>query len=99
MIVPQSTKPHSARRLVSAAVLLFVFFLPLHVHFLTSTAKVNNDCACAYSTRTQASPVAISAHWTPTFEATFIVVYEPQASSSLLVHAYTIRAPPPVTSL
>ena len=99
MIIPGSKKPYRVRRLVSAGVLLFVFFLPLHVHFFTSTAKVNNDCSCVYGTRAQAGPVASSLQWTPTFQATFIVFYEPQAFGSISVHSYAIRAPPSFTSL
>lgn len=39
------------RRLVSAAVLVFVFFLPLHFHF-SLTSQVAKECSCIHGTRT-----------------------------------------------
>jgi hypothetical protein len=87
------------RHVVSAALLLFVFFLPLHVHFFTSTPKVNNECSCVDGTRSQAGPVAGSVHWTPAFHATFSLFYQPQELGSISVRSYAIRAPPAFTSL
>jgi hypothetical protein len=84
---------------VSVGVLLFIFFLPLHVHFFTSAAKVNNECSCVNGTRSQAGPVAASVHWTPSFHATFIFVYQPQDIGAISVRSYAIRAPPSSISL
>jgi hypothetical protein len=43
------------RCLVSAAVLVFVFFLPLHFHF-SLTSQVAKECSCIHGTRTQLAP-------------------------------------------
>jgi hypothetical protein len=93
------TETFNARRLIGAGLLLTVFFLPLHFHFVSLTAHFSKDCSCNYSTRTQLGPVAAAAQWTPTFHVTFILVYEPQAFASNLVHSRDIRAPPSFTSL
>jgi hypothetical protein len=87
------------RRLIGAGLLLAVFFLPLHFHFVTPTVQLTKECSCVYGMRTQAGPVAAATHWTPTFHVTFIVVYESQTFASILVHSRAIRAPPSFTSL
>jgi hypothetical protein len=36
--------PHDLQRFVSAGILLFVFFLPLHFHPVAATAQVAKEC-------------------------------------------------------
>ena len=40
------------RRVIVSATLLFVFFLPLHFHFYSSS-QVAKECVCLHGTRTQ----------------------------------------------
>jgi len=87
------------RRLIGAGLLLAVFFLPLHFHFVTPTLQLTKECSCVYGTRTQTAPVAAAVHWAPTFQATFIVVNDSQAFGSISVRSYAIRAPPSIASL
>jgi hypothetical protein len=96
---PSLTEICAARRLVGAGLLLAVFFLPLHFHFVTPTAHFSKDCSCTHGTRMQAGSVVTSLQWNPPSQATFIVVYEPQGFGSISVRSYAIRAPPPFTSL
>jgi len=96
---PSLTEISAARRLIGAGLLLAVFFLPLHFHFLIPTAHFSKDCSCVYGTRIHAGPVATSLQWTPPFHATLIVVYEPLGFGSISVRSYAIRAPPAFTSL
>lgn len=46
-------------RLVSAALLLFVFFLPFHLHFSVKP-QVGKECSCVQGTRLHLAP-AVSA--------------------------------------
>jgi len=57
----------SMRRAVSVATLLFVFFLPLHVHF-SLTAQVAKECSCLHGTRTQLAPQIDSPTVAPTLQ-------------------------------
>ena len=64
MLVSVGRTRRQSCRLVSAALLLFVFFLPLHFHF-PSGAKVAKECACVQGTRTQLALVASSTACAP----------------------------------
>jgi len=98
-VISPAGRGYASRRLVSAAVLLFVFFLPLHVHFFTAATKVNNECSCVNNTRTQAAPVTVAIHWAPTFDATPVAVDKSQEFLAPQVQSYAIRAPPLSISL
>jgi hypothetical protein len=87
------------RRFIGAGLLLAVFFLPLHFHFVTATLQLTKECSCVYGTRTQTGPIAAAVHWIPTFPSTFVIVHEPQAFGSIAVRSYAIRAPPSIGSL
>jgi hypothetical protein len=86
-------------RLIGAVALFFVFFLPLHLHFSTPIAQVNKECSCYYGGRTQAGLAPAQADWTPTFQASSIVLLEPQVIRWHSFDSYAIRAPPSVASL
>jgi hypothetical protein len=80
-------------RLISAALVLFVFFLPLHFHFNTS-AKVAQECACVHGARTQ---LALSSALTT---CALIITAQPvivDASAPLAIEwsgLQSVRAPP-----
>lgn len=88
--------PH---RLASALLLLAVFALPLHLHFFTATAQLTQECSCYHGVKTQTGLAPAPADWTPTFQASAIVFYEPQAFGSQSFDFYAIRAPPYSISL
>jgi len=80
-------------RLVGTATLLFLFFLPLHVHFSLSS-QLSSQCSCAQGARTQ----FVVADDTPTVVPTpqFGVLLEPQvcqwrSTASTCQH---VRGPP-----
>lgn len=56
-------------RVVSAATLLFVFFLPLHFHF-AFTAQVVKECSCVHGTRTHLVPHSGPTTIAPTLQIT-----------------------------
>ena len=85
---------------VTAAVLLLaVFALPLHLHFFTPTAQITQECSCYRGVRTQAGLAPVQADWTPTFQASFIVLHELQLLGAHSLGSYAIRAPPSGISL
>lgn len=92
----QSSYP---RTLVGLVLVVAVFALPFHFHFFTQTAQLAQECSCYHGVRTQAGLAPASADWIPTFQASFVAVYEAQVFSRLSIHFHTIRAPPYISSL
>jgi hypothetical protein len=82
------------RPVVSLALLLFVFFLPLHIHAAMEGAKLARECSCVLGQRTQMALAPASAVWAPTLVSftqplvTYRVVSQVQNSPR------SIRAPP-----
>jgi len=81
-------------RFACAVTLLFLFFLPLHVHFSLSL-QLSNQCSCVQGARTQFvvaddAPVVVPV---PQFE----ILLEAQvcAWSSVASHCQYVRGPPP----
>ena len=94
------TKSGANSRHVTATVLLLaVFALPFHLHFFTPTAQIAQECSCYHGVRTQAGLAPVAADWTPTFQASFLVLCEPQLLGSHSFGSYAIRAPPSGISL
>jgi hypothetical protein len=81
-------------RLAAAVLLLAVFALPFHLHFFTPAAQLAQECSCYHGVRTQAGLAPAPADWTPTFQASFVVLHEPQLLGSHTFGSYAIRAPP-----
>jgi len=82
------------RVLVGSVLLIAFFFLPLHFHSLTPTAQLSQECSCYHGVRTQAGLAPAPADWTPTFQASFIVLHEPQVFERISLASHAIRAPP-----
>ena len=63
----------------AAVVLFFVFFLPLHLHFFNSTARVGNECSCYHGARIQTglTPALARAH----SRASDLLCYDSRSSS------------------
>ena len=90
---------HQLRRIISAAVMLLVFFLPLHFHPAAATAQVAKECSCVHGTRTEAGLAPAPANWIP------VLAWQPVVGSFLdwsgyvLFYSHGIRAPPFTASL
>jgi hypothetical protein len=87
------------RRFVGTAILLFVFFLPLHHHFYTSAAQAREDCVCQHGNLTLLNLAPIQVHLIPQFSVSALLqpafcIPEPHS-----VSCKTIRAPPRISSL
>ena len=87
-------KQVGARRLVGAALLLFVVFLPLHFHPVDESHQISHECACIHGTRTQLASTPSSAILAIA-PAVFVVTAERvEALISLVVESDSARAPP-----
>jgi len=86
------------RRVACAITLLFLFFLPLHVHFSLSP-QLSNQCSCVQGARTQ----FVVADKAPTVVPVpqFAVRLEPQVCEwiSTASNCPYVRGPPPSLSL
>jgi hypothetical protein len=88
-------KKRSTRsRLIATLVLFFVFFLPLHLHFFNSTARVGNECSCYHGTQIQAGLTLALAEHTPFVQIFSITTYEDQLLGALSIKSPAVRAPP-----
>jgi hypothetical protein len=83
----------ASKRVISVAVLLFVFFLPLHLHF-NSSAKVTQECACVQGARTQLAPILSLATCAPIITARPVVVECSVPRSVEWLGLQCVRAPP-----
>lgn len=99
MSQPSAKKSAAPNRLTAAVLLLAVFFLPFHFHLFNPAAQLSQECSCYQGARSQAGLAPAPADWTPTFQASFIVLYEPQIFGRLAFDSHAIRAPPYSTSL
>jgi hypothetical protein len=81
------------RRIISAAVLLFVFFLPLHLHFGFS-AKIAQECACLQGTRTHLVLVPGIFAWATSVTVHTIIVETDVVRAAEWFGLHHVRAPP-----
>jgi hypothetical protein len=98
MFVPAVKHSNNRRRIIGAAVVLVVFFLPLHFHF-SSGAKVAQDCACVQGTRTQLAPIAAVLPCAPSFAVQPFIAQAVILSFSAWLRLRSVRAPPVSLSL
>jgi hypothetical protein len=84
----------AARRLVGAALLVFVFFLPLHFHAANESRQLSHECSCVHGTRTQlgSAPSSVIAAVAPA--VLFVMAERAEALVSLAVESDFARAPP-----
>ena len=85
-------------RLISAALLLFVFFLPFHVHF-SSQAHVTKECGCVHGTRTQLAPPVDIALSIPVFQTDGPIAQETFGGAAEWPDLRDARAPPSALSV
>jgi hypothetical protein len=86
--------PHALRRFVSAGILLFVFFLPLHFHSVAAKAQVTKECSCVHGTRTEAGLAATPFNWIPVLAAETVASEFFDCLSYVRFQKHGIRAPP-----
>ena len=87
------------RRFVGTAILLFVFFLPLHHHFYTSAAQAREECACQHGNLTLLDLAPIQVHLIPQFSVYALIQLPLCTPERYSVCCQTIRAPPRTSSL
>jgi len=93
VMTPSTKQSTASRRVISAGVLLFVFFLPLHFHF-NSSAKVTQECACVQGTRTQLAPIFELPIYVPFITAQPVIVESDVPRSVEWLGLQCVRAPP-----
>jgi hypothetical protein len=93
VFVARVNEPHKVRRFLSAAVLLFVFFLPLHLHF-SATPQISKECSCAQGTRTHLAPAAEISTRTPTFQAARLIFQDAVLLTDEWTSLQNVRGPP-----
>jgi hypothetical protein len=92
--VPYIKKLHKVSRLLSAAILLFLFFLPLHIHF-PANPQVSEDCACCYyGGRVQMDLAPAAVILGPSDEVSFLIVRITEAPVQIAIESELARAPP-----
>ena len=87
------------RRFVGTAILLFVFFLPLHHHFYTPAAQAREDCVCQHGNLTILDLAPIQVHLIPHFSVSALTQAALCTPERYSVRCKTIRAPPRISSL
>jgi hypothetical protein len=94
VFIPCIKKPHKVSRLLSAAILLFLFFLPLHIHFPVN-AQVIEECACCYyGGRVQMNLAPVAAILGPSAVVSFLILRTPEAPVQVTIESELARAPP-----
>jgi hypothetical protein len=81
------------RRLLSAAIVVFVFFLPLHLH-VSLGGQVTKECSCVQGTRTQLAAQTASTSVLPSFRSVFFTVIAEATETGERCRSHNVRAPP-----
>lgn len=83
-----------ARGLVGAALLVFVFFLPVHFHAVDESRQLTHECSCVHGTRTQLGSAPLSVVATVAPAVLFVMAERVESLVSLAVESDFARAPP-----
>jgi hypothetical protein len=83
-----------AQRLVGAALLLFVVFLPLHFHPADESRQISHECSCVHGTRTQLGSAPSSVMAAVASAVFFVMAERVESLVSLAVESDSARAPP-----
>jgi hypothetical protein len=86
------------RRFLSAAVLLFVFFLPFHLHF-SAAAQISKECSCVQGTRTHLAPAADIPSRAPIFHAALIIFQDVVFCPDEWTNSQNVRGPPSLLAI
>jgi hypothetical protein len=87
------SKPEKLRRIISVAALLFVFFLPLHVHF-SAAPQISKECSCIQGTRTQLAPAADTWNIAPSYRTTYVITQDDFLWINKWTERKRVRGPP-----
>jgi hypothetical protein len=90
----QMKNRHTLRRFFGAAMVLFVFSLPLHFHPVAASVQVAKECSCVQGTRTVASLAPAPADWIPVLAAQPVASESLDCPSNIRLQNHAIRAPP-----
>ena len=81
-------------RLLVGFFFLFIFFLPLHFHPITSEPELSQECTCAQGTRTQTGLGTRPLILIPSSDVSLVVLDAHEVPSSAHVEFEFARAPP-----
>ena len=84
-------------QLLSSALLVFVFFLPLHVHF-SSAPQISNECSCLCGTRTQIVLNDAAPQSLPWLGIASPIAFPVQVHISKPANAHQVRGPPAMSA-
>jgi len=80
--------------LIGAAVVLFVFFLPLHFHPAAATAQAAKECTCVHGIRAQLGPAPDIATCAPIVGATLLIAQKVSRRVDDWTRLQKVRGPP-----
>jgi hypothetical protein len=89
--------PLGLQQLIGAALLLFVFFLPLHFHF-TVAAQVSKECSCVQGTRTQLALDDAEPRVAPMPRIGIRIASDTKSVISHQTRSHNVRGPPATLS-
>ncbi len=94
MKLAKGTRVFHTQRLIGTALLLAVFWLPFHSHFVNPLPLINKACSCYSGARTQLGLLRADTSLTPVIQAFPVIVLE---TFFLVPHStkpHASRAPP-----
>jgi hypothetical protein len=98
-VLPSLTsKPDKLRRIISVAALLFVFFLPLHVHF-SAVPQISKECTCIQGSRVELALTTDTCTCAPSYTATLLTAENDFYPVNRSIDLRHVRAPPATFSL
>ena len=83
-----------SRHVVSALLLLTLFFLPLHVHSAAHDSQLNQECSCYCGGRPQLGLAPVLTNLIPIYEVVLLVPAGALASRRGVIRSESARAPP-----
>jgi hypothetical protein len=93
-VLPSLTsKPDKFRGIISVAALLFVFFLPLHVHF-SAVPQISKECSCVQGTRTELAVSADTWNLAPIYRTTYVITQDDLLWVDQWTQLKRVRGPP-----
>jgi hypothetical protein len=98
MRISEMRKALKIRHLLSVAILVFIFFLPLHFH-LYPTSPIAKECNCLHGTRTQLALAADVPHAAAPVELNVVASECESLATHLWFDSPKVRGPPTSTSL
>ena len=98
MLSSLTSKRDKLRRITSVAALLFVFFLPLHVHF-SAVPQISKECSCIQGSRVELALTADTWICAPSYAATLLIAQNETHPVNTSIELRHVRGPPATLSL